>query len=204
MNTAAAEPTHFDDLWDFNNPKATEEKFRTLLVTVSKSENQEYLLQLKTQIARTQGLQRNFELAHKTLDEVESKLSERTPVAQIRYLLERGRVFNSSKERTQAKPLFEKSFQLAKKALEDNFAVDAAHMMAIVESNPQKQMEWNKIALAIAENSKEERARKWLGSLYNNMGWTYHDSGNYSEALDLFEKALEFRKSKATNCPKVF
>lgn len=40
----------------------------------------------------------------------------------------------------------------------------------------------------------------WLGSLYNNLGWTFHDQGNFARALDLFEKAVHFRA--AQNQPK--
>ena len=39
----------FDQLWDYNDPAATEEKFRKAL---AKAPNNEYRLALKTQIAR--------------------------------------------------------------------------------------------------------------------------------------------------------
>lgn len=57
-------------------------------------------------------------------------------------------------------------------------------------------MEWNLKAVALAEQSKDEKAKGWLGSLYNNIGWTYHDTGRFEEALDIFEKALAFRQKK--------
>jgi len=58
-------------------------------------------------------------------------------------------------------------------------------MVAIAETDDQ--MKWNVIALGIAESSDHERARKWLGSLYNNMGWTLFEEGEYEKALALFE-----------------
>ena len=36
-------------------------------------------------------------------------------------------------------------------------------------------------------------AKKWLGSLYNNIGWTYHDLQQYEAALAIFQKALVWR-----------
>jgi tetratricopeptide (TPR) repeat protein len=51
-------------------------------------------------------------------------------------------------------------------------------------------------AISLAEASKQQRARDWLGSLYNNLGWTHHDAGRFNEALGLFEKALAFRISQ--------
>ena len=41
-----------------------------------------------------------------------------------------------------------------------------------------------------------KRARNWLGSLYNNTGWSYHDLGDYASALEIFEKAETWQRSK--------
>lgn len=186
----------FDLLWNYNKPAETEAKFRELLPRAKLSKDHDYYLSLLTQIARTQGLQRKFDEAHKTLDEVKSGLSSETPKAEIYYFIERGRVYNSSKKAQEALPLFKKSFDLAVSRGQDNLAVDAAHMIAIAEPNTEKQLEWNLKAMAIAEKSKDPKARDWLGSLYNNMGWTYHDSGQFEKALEIFKKAVVFRESK--------
>lgn len=186
----------FDKIWNFNKPAETESKFRELLPLTEKSENLDDRLQLLSQIARTQGLQRKFDEAHKTLDSIDVLLRKDTPISAIRYNLERGRVFNSSKEKVKALPFFQKAFDLAKNGKQDNLAVDAAHMMAIAESKPEKQMDWNLKALELAEKSSDEKAQGWLGSLYNNIGWTYHDSGKFSEGLEMFKKALAFREKK--------
>jgi tetratricopeptide (TPR) repeat protein len=106
---------------------------------------------LLTQIARTQGLQRNFEQAHQTLNSVEAQLHDDLPVARIRYLLERGRVYNSSGAKEQARPLFMQALELAQANKEDFYAVDAAHMIAIVEP-PDEQMTWNLKALELAKS----------------------------------------------------
>ena len=45
------------------------------------------------------------------------------------------------------------------------------------------------LMVALAETAGDERARNWAASLYNNLGWTYHDQGRYAEALQMFEKA---------------
>lgn len=64
-------------------------------------------------------------------------------------------------------------------------------MLAIAA--PDEQLEWNLKALALVEQSTDGRVKKWAGSLYNNIGWTYHDGGEYEKALSLFEKALVWR-----------
>src|SRR5262249_20858947 len=56
---------------------------------------------------------------------------------------------------------------------------------------------WNRRALDLAERTPDQRAKKWLGSLCNNMGWTYHDAGQFEQALALFEKALAFREAQS-------
>ena len=71
-------------------------------------------------------------------------------------------------------------------------------MMGIVEKDIES-LRWNEIAIKIAEESKDERSKRWLGSLYNNTAWTFHDMGKYDEALKLFERNVKWhedRKSK--------
>lgn len=185
----------FDSLWDYDKPGETERKFRDLLPAAKTSGNSDYYAQLLTQIARTEGLQRKFDDAHRTLDEVERLLQSDLTVPKIRYLLERGRVFNSSEKTSESRPLFLKAWEIAKGSHHDFYAVDAAHMMAIIEV-PEHQHEWNLRAAEIASESLDPRARKWLASLYNNMGWTHFDAHEYAKALDMFRKALAFRQEQ--------
>lgn len=185
-------PLDFDSLWDYSNPQQTEIKFHEVLKQIPQTESA--YLELLTQIARTQGLQRKFDEAHQTLGEVEKNIKEESKI-KVRYLLERGRVFNSSKRPDKAKPLFEEAFELAKKLKEDYYAVDAIHMLAIV-ADVATSLDLNLQAIAYAESSSDEKAQGWLGSLYNNTGWSYHDSGDYESALKIFEKAEAFRRSK--------
>ncbi len=185
----------FDSLWNYNDPAATEQQFRQLLPAAELSNDKSYLAQLLTQIARARGLQRLFEDAHQTLDVVSKLLTDDLQTARVRYLLERGRVFNSSGKPNQARPMFLEVWELAQVVHEDFYAVDAAHMLAIA-SPSDEQMAWNLKAVALAESSPQPRAQKWLGSLYNNIGWTYHDQKQYNEALSIFEKALKFREEQ--------
>ncbi len=181
----------FDAWWDYDHPDETEVRFRDLLPQAQAKPA--YHAELLTQIARTQGLQHRFEDAHRTLDRVKGMLSTEMKRAKVRYLLERGRVFNSSRQKALALPLFQKAWQEAGEIGEDFFAVDAAHMLAIA-APPEEALRWNLDALALAEKSEKPRARKWLGSLYNNIGWTYHDRGDFAQALEFFEKAQAWRE----------
>ena len=183
----------FDALWDYSNPEQTETRFREALKHIS--EEDLAFLELLTQIARAQGLQHKFEEAHKTLDQVERRLGESATRPRVRYLLERGRVFNSSGDAEAARPFFEWAFDLAKQLREDFYAVDALHMLAII-APPGQSLTLNLQAVEMAESSQQEKARNWLGSLYNNTGWSYHDMGEYDRALEVFEKAEIWQRSK--------
>lgn len=186
----------FDKLWDYNKPAETEQKFRDLLSDLNTGNGIEYELELKTQLARTLGLQQKFEEAHKLLDEVEMKLKSDLHIAKIRYLLERGRTLNSSGKKEESQPLFLEAWELGKKVAADYYAVDAAHMLGIV-ANQDQQLIWNEKAMTLAENSSDERAQGWLGSLYNNIGWTHHDMQSYEKALEVFLKAVDWREAHA-------
>jgi tetratricopeptide (TPR) repeat protein len=185
----------FDSLWNFSAPDSTEAAFQSILPLAKSSGDRDYLAQLLTQIARTEGLQMKFEAATATLDEAETLITDDMKVARVRLLLERGRVLNSSKQREKAAPLFERAWNLARAAGADGFAVDAAHMLGIV-SPGDSAIDWNRAAIAYAEQSNEPRARRWLGSLYNNLGWTYHERKEYATALELFQKALAARNAE--------
>jgi tetratricopeptide (TPR) repeat protein len=183
----------FDTLWDYSHPDQTETKFCEILLQFP--EDDPAFLELLTQIARAQGLQQKFDHAHQTLDQVERRLKEVSYRPKIRYLLERGRVFNSSGKPEEACLFFEQALELAKQLKEDFYAVDALHMLAIVAPSGQS-LTLNQQAIGLAESSQQEKARNWLGSLYNNTGWAYHNLGDYTSALEIFEKAEAWQRAK--------
>ena len=179
-----------DELWDFNDPGGSQEKFRGALSQVDPETDKERYLSLMTQLARTMSLQRRFDEAHQVLDKVEAQM-DREGLVEIRYLLERGRTLNSSKNPEAAVPLFEKAAALGKAVGTDFYTVDALHMLGIA-ALPEDRLGWNEKAIAHAEGSEDARARGWLGSLLNNTGWAYFEKENFREALALFEKTQVF------------
>ena len=182
----------FDDLWDYNDPAATEKAFREVLAKAQGKATADYRAQLLTQIARAQGLQQQFEAAHKTLNEAEQLMGPGTAVAKVRSLLEWGRVYNSAGEPEKSASYFMEALELADKLDFQYYAVDAAHMLGIVMPGDSG-LEWTRRALSLAEEADEPKARKWRGSLYNNLGWTYFEMERYGEALPMFEQYLAVR-----------
>ncbi len=103
-------------------------------------EDKSIYLQILSQIALAQAMQQKFDIAHKTLDEAEASLSPEYPLAQVRILLERGRVFHQSDNIDAALPLFKKSYELSARLGFEYHTVNAAHMIAIVLKDSDKKL----------------------------------------------------------------
>ncbi len=177
-------------LWDFRDPAGTEQRFRALLA--QHDEMTEYGLEIKTQIARTMGLRGMFDEGHALLDSVDVALKDDMRAVRIRSLLERGRLLNSAGSPDRAASLFQEAWERSREAGYDNYAIDSAHMMAIVLP-PDQQLEWNLKALDLIEKSDDPALQGWKGPLYNNIGWTYFDQGDAETALMYFLKDVNFR-----------
>lgn len=174
-----------DSLWNYRDPEGSEAKFRALLDDAA--DDPRYRAEVKTQIARALGLSRKFDEAHAQLGEVEELVDDSMPLVRVRLALERGRAFRSSGSPEKGKPLFEAAMQAAIEGGFEFYAVDAAHMVALVHEGAEA-LAWTERALDMAESAQDERARGWRGSLYNNLGWTYYDLGRFDDALPLFVK----------------
>ena len=176
----------FDKMWDYNDPAATERKFRELLPAAEKSGNDSYLAQLLTQIARAQGLQGRYDDAIATLDQALDVTRDDDSLAYVRNLLERGRVFNSSGDPARAMPLFMQAFKWAEAEHYTRYAIDAVHMMGIAAATPREQIEWNLRGLEMVAQHPDQQ--RWLNALYNNIGESYARAGQYRDALGAFER----------------
>jgi tetratricopeptide (TPR) repeat protein len=184
----------FDKLWNYSKPAETEQKFRELLPIAESSGDQSYLAELLTQIGRTEGLQAKFDEAHDTLDRAESLLDETNDRARVRYLLERGRAFNSSGHPAEAMKFFEDAYALAAKAKANGLAIDAIHMIAIAQQDPNDQIEWNLKGIAAAEIDPDWNG--WLAAFYNNIGESYAALHDYENAFLSFQKLNDFQRNQ--------
>lgn len=184
--------------WRFDDPNASELRFVQLAEAARERGELTAALELRTQVARAQGLSGRMEDAARTLDAIAAECSELPPVLRVRVWLEQGRVLNSSHQPVAARPLFERAWELARAEHLEGLAVDAAHMIAITFlSEPNVAIRWNDQALALARASTQAAARRWLPSLLNNQGWSYFEQQNPGRALALFEEALVLRREQA-------
>lgn len=189
--------TPIDKLWDYNEPAKSEIRFRERL-TEEEASNAPMIerMEIMTQIARAQGLQQRFEAAHQTLDSVLSVLPTiNSTLVEVRYYLERGRAYNSSGKKEEAKKEFLQAIESGKKGRYDYYTIDAIHMMAISDE-PSKQLGWTESGIEMAEASSDQRAKLWLGTFYNNSGWTYFGMKEYRKSLTQFIKYEQFAASR--------
>lgn len=187
-------------LWDFDDPAASEGRFREALATATGDDT----LVLETQIARSYGLRRDPARARELLDAVRNRLDGAGQEPRVRYQLELGRTWISAvtlpEERTPeaiaiARDAYGRAFELARHAGLDDLAVDAVHMMALVDTEPDAQLAWNDRGLSIARAAAQPAARRWEASLLNNRGMALHEAGRDQDALDDFRAALALREA---------
>jgi tetratricopeptide (TPR) repeat protein len=179
-------PIDLSALWDFSKPELSESRFRLALASASPDE----ALILQTQIARTYGLRGDFTQARQILAGIETRIQDAGAEARVRYFLELGRTHASEL----ARGAYLRAFELAKEALLDDLAIDALHMMIFVDTTPDDQVEWNRKAIAYMEASSQPDAKKWAGSLHNNLGYALHLLHRFDEALLEFKIALAARE----------
>jgi tetratricopeptide (TPR) repeat protein len=169
-------------LWDFGDLDASEARFRAQLEHETTDAGRAEVL---TQLARVEGLRGDFEKCDVLLDEADALGG-----AEIRVLLERGRRIRSSGQPGAGQEQFEEAYELARAQGADVLAVDAAHMVAIVDD-----MEaWTARGVEIAGTSDDPGVRYWLGPLYNNIAWARYEAGDIAGALQAFELALASRE----------
>lgn len=198
--------TDFDALWNYDDAAATETAFRKVLVEEGTAMPVARRAELLSQIGRTLGLRRQFDEAHQILKDA-FDLAGDDPIARCRCRLEKGRAFNSAGNKEKAQECFMNALAEARRSTvgsgerePDFYIVDALHMLGIA-ADPEEQMKWHREAIGVAAASPHDKTRNWLGSLTNNLAWTLHDSGQFEEALEVFQQALAFRLEQGVPKP---
>ncbi len=175
-------------LWDFNDKAASETRFRDALKTLKADD----ALEVETQIARTFSLRRDFETAHRLLNDIEQRMTPSSRAAlRVRYLLERGRTFNSAKQFDTAKPLFQQAYDLAiKEPALIGLAIDAAHMFGFSKDKDEA-FRWTELGMKLALGSEHPDAIGWRPGLANNLGSTERERDNLDASMKHFQVALK-------------
>jgi len=181
---AAGADGDIDNFWEYDNPAASEQRFRAALGRGDRNRD----LELQTQIARTYSLRRQFDEAHRILDQVQPALGDSSARVRARYLLERGRTLRSAGDKAAAQPIFLQAYEVALGGDETGLAVDAAHMLALV-TPMEAAAGWTDTGVTLARASTDPKAVALLPALLNNHAWNLHDAGRFDAALPVFIEA---------------
>jgi tetratricopeptide (TPR) repeat protein len=193
----------WDETWNFDEPSLSEQRFLELLASqrfTSQTERDE----LTTQVARAVGLQGRFAEARDMLNRIDltgdgaggGAAAGTDEVVVVRVALELGRIENSSGGARAAIPHFERAVRLAHAAHLRFLEIDALHMLAIADTTLAG--EWARRAIVLAEEAEDDRTRRWLVSLHNNLGWSRFEVGDLRGALAEFTRAIEWADAVGT------
>lgn len=186
-------------LWDFSRPGESERRLQAALATAQGDD----ALVLRTQIARSHGLRRDFDTARQILQAMEPLPPTAGPEVQVRHALELGRSWVSAthepdqrtpEAKARANEAYDRALAVARAARLDGLAIDAIHMRAFIDTAPTDQLRWGQEALQIVLASDQPEAKRWEGSVRNNIGVALNQLGRHGEALAQLQQTLALRE----------
>lgn len=186
-----------DELWDFGDPAGSERRFAAEAASQAHSAAEQ--AELLTQQARALGLQERFDSARALL---ESLGQPADPAVRARLALESGRLLNSAGNADEAVAEFREAAARAGSGGLLFLEVDALHMLAIADQS--RSREWATEAIDRALAAPDDRTRRWLVSLYNNLGCSFSDAGDLDQALAAFRQAQEWAERVGTEQQRVW
>jgi tetratricopeptide (TPR) repeat protein len=128
------------------------------------------------------------------------------PVGWSRFLGVRGRYewkdvaeaeSATAPEASIAENTFKEMYDYCMKHKIHNRAIDAANMVSIT-AKIEDRVEWGLKGIEAAEDGGLEN---WLAPLWNNLGWTYDDLGQYDKSIEALMKAREYHYKNGKEMP---
>lgn len=203
VSASALAAVDLDALWDFGQPVQSERRFRQALERQASPQSEDALV-LRTQLARSLGLQQRYSAAHNELDAVELHAGEASPEVRVRLWLERGRVHRSAGDPARGLPLFEQAWALAEAEALWGLAGDALHMVALALPPGEAQLAAHERMVAFARGTTDPRARRWEGAALNNLADAHRRAGRLEQALAVFrESRLAYERQRSLGAERI-
>ena len=114
-------------------------------------------------------------------------------------LLERGRVLNSSGHAAMAVPLFEQAAELVTILARSSWPWTRCTCW-LSQTLPTPEL-WTRSALEYASTVRDERTKRWIVALHNNLGWTLHGAGRSPRHMVEFQLAEQWAERVGTPRP---
>jgi tetratricopeptide (TPR) repeat protein len=180
-----------DELWDFSDPAGSQRRFAAEAASLAYTDAER--AELLTQQARALGLQERFSEGRALLDSLGRGADA---AVRTRVRLEGGRLLNSAGNTEEAVIEFEEALTVARSGGLLFLEIDALHMLAIADRARSSERAAEAIDRALA--APDDRTRRWLVSLYNNLGCSYSEAGDLDQALAAFLQAQEWAERVGT------
>jgi tetratricopeptide (TPR) repeat protein len=187
-----------DELWNFGDPAGSERRFAAEAASATHTDAER--AELRTQQARALGLQERFAAGQALLESLGQAADDAAVGTRIR--LETGRLRSSAGNAAAAVAEFEAAVALAESGGLLFLQVDALHMLAIADSA--RSREWAVQAIELALTAPDDRTRRWLVSLNNNLGCSYSDDGDLDQAMVAFLQAQQWAEQVGTDQQRVW
>jgi tetratricopeptide (TPR) repeat protein len=187
-----------DELWNFGDPAGSERRFVAEAASAAHTDAER--AELRTQQARALGLQERFAEGQALLESLGQAADDAAVGTRIR--LETGRLRSSAGNAAAAVAEFEAAAALAESGGLLFLQVDALHMLAITDSA--RSREWAVQAIGLALTAPDDRTRRWLVSLNNNLGCSYSDDGDLDQAMVAFLQAQQWAERVGTDQQRVW
>jgi tetratricopeptide (TPR) repeat protein len=192
-----------DELWDFGDPAGSERRFAAEAASPARTAGER--AELLTQQARALGLAERFDAGRALLESI-GQAADAPDAADAavstRIKLETGRLLNSAGDADEAVIEFAAAAALAKSGGLLFLEIDALHMLAIADKA--RSGEWAAEAIDRASDAPDDRTRRWLVSLYNNLGCSYSEAGDLDQALAAFLRAQDWADRVGTEQQRVW
>lgn len=190
-----------DSLFKSGDYEKAGKVYQAAMETAQAEFNRSVEVEALAQIARVSLKTGRKEKGREHLNRAGELASESDPMGYSRYLGVRGRFEWQDENLDAARRTFDSMYVYCNTNGLFSRAVDAAHMIAIVASDPAEQVEWGKRGIEAAEAGGAE---DWLGPLWNNLAGTYYDLKQYDSALECYIKARDYHWRFSSETAKLF
>lgn len=140
-------------------------------------------------LARTYSMLKRLDEGQPFLDQAASLSREDQPIAHARFLWTTARYSNDRGDTATALTQYQHMHDYCLKQERFQDAIDATHMLALLDPDREKQIEW---ALAGIDAAERGGFESMLAILWNNLGWTYDELKRHDDALHALQQARIF------------
>lgn len=175
-----------DSLFDSRQYDAARDVYLQAMATAENESSE--LTEAYAMIARCYLITDRKEEGRPWVEKAKKAATPDMPLGWSRYLGVRGRFEWKDGQLEKATATFKEMYEYCHERQLHERAIDAAHMVAIT-GKPQEQIEWSSKGIHEAEAGN---VTKWLGPLWNNLGATYEEKGEYNKSLEAYLKAREY------------